>query len=81
MYDAGMGRLGLLGVVNDEELRPGLRICGGDLRKRFDVEEKFRKVDHPEPYYQRDDRVYRARFVTMWARPFEVEVAEPVGAV
>lgn len=79
MYDAGMGRLGILGVVSDEDLRDGLREKADTLLRIHQcvAGQPFTRVQHPEPYYQDNDRVYRCGWLTLWARPFEVEVPEP----
>lgn len=73
-YDAGFVR-GVLDVAADAGLQSSMRAAGTALRKTYDVAGEFRKVEQAEPYYRQDERVYRCGWLTLVARPFELEIA------
>lgn len=67
---------GVQDVATDATLREKIAVVGGMLRLQYGVEGSFRRVDHPEPYYRNDERVYRCGGITLIARPFTIDAPE-----
>lgn len=74
--DAGMGRIGVHTAATDDQLRNAIARAGDELRTRYGLHGQFTKVESPEPYYRDDERVFRCAWLTVVARPFNLEVPD-----